>query len=116
MSTVYGIEKQSAGEIHVYSEIGKGSTFKVFFPRLAAGAEDAPGQIRPSKSPEGSETLLVVEDDSSLRSLVARVLRNCGYTVYAAEGGDAALAIARNPTLLIDPVTPAAVIPGLNGR
>jgi two-component system cell cycle sensor histidine kinase/response regulator CckA len=116
LSTVYGIVKQSGGEVHVYSEIGQGSTFKVFFPRVTAGAEERPADIKPKEVPQGSETLLVVEDDSSLRGLVERVLKNCGYTVYAADGGVEALAIARNPELLIDAVITDVVMPGMNGR
>lgn len=116
LSTVYGIVKQSGGEVHVYSEIGQGSTFKVFFPRVAAGAEEQQADPKPNEVPQGSETLLVVEDDSSLRGLVERVLKNCGYTVYAADGGPEALAIARNPELLIDAVITDVVMPGMNGR
>jgi PAS domain S-box-containing protein len=116
LSTVYGILKQSGGEVHVYSEIGQGSTFKVYFPRVTAGAEELPADIEPKEVPHGSETLLVVEDDTNLRGLVERVLKNCGYTVYAADGGPEALAIARNPELVIDAVITDVVMPGMNGR
>jgi len=116
LSTVYGIVKASGGEVHVYSEIGQGSTFKVFFPRVAAGVAEQPPAPAPKEVLQGSETLLVVEDDTSLRGLVERVLKNCGYTVYAADGGAEALAIARNPQLLIDAVITDVVMPGMNGR
>jgi two-component system cell cycle sensor histidine kinase/response regulator CckA len=116
LSTVYGIVKQSGGEVHVYSEIGQGSSFKVFFPRVAASVEEQQPVQAPKEVPLGTETLLVVEDDTSLRGLVERVLKNCGYTVYAADGGAEALAIARNPELSIDAVITDVVMPGMNGR
>jgi CheY-like chemotaxis protein len=116
LSTVYGIVKQSGGDIYVYSEIGQGSTFKVYFPRVTTSLQELSDIVEPQAIPRGSETLLVVEDDSSLRGLVARVLKNCGYTVYAAGGGAEALAIARNPALLIDAVITDVVMAGMNGR
>ena len=116
LSTVYGIIKASGGEIYVYSEIGQGSTFKVFFPRLGADDGDQQAAPPPRQVPRGTETLLVVEDDASLRGLVERVLKNYGYIVYAADSGLQAVAIARNPDLFIDAVITDVVMPGMNGR
>jgi two-component system cell cycle sensor histidine kinase/response regulator CckA len=116
LSTVYGIVKQSGGEIYVYSEVGQGSTFKVYFPRHASSEDEPVDEIKSKEVPRGSETVLLVEDDANLRGLVARVLTNCGYTVYVAAGGVEALAIAHNPLTLIDAVITDVVMPGMNGR
>jgi len=116
LATVYGIVKQSGGEIYVYSEIGQGSTFKIYFPRFTPPAEEHAREVKLKEVPKGSETVLVVEDDSNLRALVARVLKNCGYTVYVADGGVEALAIACDPARIIDAVITDVVMPGMNGR
>jgi two-component system cell cycle sensor histidine kinase/response regulator CckA len=119
LSTVYGIVKQSGGEIYVYSEVGVGSTFKVYFPRFATAVEERQPEVKSSDVPEvpkGSEAVLVVEDDSNLRGLVARVLRHCGYTVYVASGGAEALAIAADREKCLDAVITDVVMPGMNGR
>jgi CheY-like chemotaxis protein len=117
LSTVYGIVKQSGGEIYVYSEPGEGSTFKVYFPRFTSGAEEQAEQIRPPQEFHGTETILLVEDDLNLRQLVARVLDGCGYTVLAASGGVEALAIAKDLGIVIDAVITDVVMPGgMNGR
>jgi signal transduction histidine kinase len=116
LSTVYGIVKQSGGEIYVYSEIGEGSTFKVYFPRFISSAEKRPNQVEPPQLCHGTETVLLVEDDANLRLLIARVLGACGYTVLAANGGVEALAIADNPAICIDAVITDVVMPGMNGR
>jgi PAS domain S-box-containing protein len=93
LSTVYGIVKQSGGHIWVYSEIGQGTTFKVYLPRI-----DAPADIMPRSPQEaakrGTETILVVEDADLLRALARRVLEGFGYTVLTAHGGQEALAMA----------------------
>ena len=115
LSTVYGIVNQSGGEITVCSEVGQGSTFKVFFPRFAATAESPSPEAKP-KDPGGIETVLVVEDDSNLRELVARVLKKSGYAVLVASGGVEAIAIAGDPLKLIDAVITDVVMPGMNGR
>ena len=116
LSTVYGIVKQSGGEIYVYSEVGQGSTFKVYFPRFVAKGEYRPPAQTSREIPRGSEAVLLVEDDSNLRELVARVLRDLGYTVYAAGGGVEALTIARDCETSIDAVITDVVMPGMNGR
>ena len=116
LSTVYGIVKQSGGEIYVYSEPGQGSTFKVYFPRFASDDQEPEEEVKSTEVPRGSETILLVEDDANLRGLVARVLSDCGYTVCVAAGGVEALAIAQNPLTLIDAVITDVVMPGMNGR
>ena len=116
LSTVYGIIKQSGGEIYVYSEIGAGTTFKVYFPRLAATAEERHDEVEHLQVPRGSETVLLVEDDAILRTLAVRLLTNYGYRVVAADGGSNALAIVSAGKTRIDGVISDVVMPGMNGR
>ena len=113
---MYGIVKQSGGEIYVYSEVEQGSTFKVYFPQFVETGEQRIHELTSKEVPRGSEAILLVEDDSNLRYLVARVLRGCGYTMYVASSGIEALAIAGDPTKLIDAVITDVVMPGMNGR
>ena len=117
LSTAYGIVKQSGGNIWVYSEPGQGTTFKVYLPREAAATAvdlpKAPVMPRPST---GTETVVVVEDEESLRTVAKRALEAAGYTVLVAAGGqEALLACARHKgeihLLLTD-----VVMPGMNGR
>lgn len=87
LSTVYGIINQSEGNIWVYSELGIGSTFKIYFPKIDKEAESFDREAYPIELPRGSETVLVVEDDEDVRHLVCRVLRQQGYTVSEARTG-----------------------------
>jgi two-component system cell cycle sensor histidine kinase/response regulator CckA len=116
LSTVYGIVQQSGGDICVCSNVGVGTTFKVYFPRLTPVADEERDDIKRNEVPRGSETLLLVEDDASLRTLAVRVLKNYGYAVLVASGGSEALAIASDPQNLIDAVISDVVMPGMNGR
>ena len=94
LSTVYGIVKQSGGNIWVYSEPGRGTTFKVYLPRVDEPAEKL-SRTGPARAPAGgTETVLVVEDEREVRDLVARVLRLGGYTVLEAADGEEALKAA----------------------
>ena len=112
LATVYGIVKQSGGHVWVYSEPGRGTTFKVYLPRVDTPADPLP-LPRPERSPAGgNETILVVEDDDAVRVLVATSLERAGYTVLAAaDGRDALPIIERQPgpihLLLTDVVLPA---------
>jgi PAS domain S-box-containing protein len=116
LSTVYGIVQQSGGEICVCSAVGMGTTFQVYFPRLIPSADEQPDDVKRRDVPRGSETVLLVEDDASLRSLAVRVLKNYGYEVLVASCGQEALAIASEPATLIDVVISDVVMPGMNGR
>jgi two-component system cell cycle sensor histidine kinase/response regulator CckA len=116
LATVFGIIKQSGGEICVYSEVDVGTTFKVYFPRLAPSAEEHAENAERNDVPRGSETILLVEDDPKLRVLAVRLLKKFGYEVLVAACGDEALAIAADPHTLIDAVVTDVVMPGMNGR
>jgi CheY-like chemotaxis protein len=95
LSTVYGIVKQSGGNIWVYSEPGKGTTFKIYLPRVEEEVDALPRRDEPSDLPKGNETILLVEDDSSVRDLAARFLRGQGYKILEATNGNEAIRIAR---------------------
>jgi two-component system, cell cycle sensor histidine kinase and response regulator CckA len=116
LSTVYGIVKQSGGEIRVESELGRGTLFKVYFPRVENAPEALERDVLVREVPRGSETLLLVEDDASLRTLAMRVLKKLGYEVLVADGGFEALSIASDPRTAIDAVVTDVIMPGMNGR
>jgi len=86
LATVYGMIKQAGGDIWVYSEPGRGTTFKLYFPRVKEAVSDTPSAD--SDSPHGSnETILVVEDEKAVRDLTVRMLQRLGYSVLIASGG-----------------------------
>ena len=90
LATVYGIVRQHGGHISLYSEIGRGTTFKVYLPRAQASAE--PERRRsPVEARGGTETILLVEDEAPVRDFVASALKRAGYQVLAAADGDEAL-------------------------
>ena len=91
LSTVYGIVKQSGGYIWVYSELGVGTTFKVYLPRVDAPVDATAIRLSPQTSYAGTETVLLVEDEDGVRALVRQVLTRHGYTVLEARHGSEAL-------------------------
>ena len=116
LSTVYGIVKQSDGYVWVYSEPGKGTTFKVYFPATAAPA-DAPRLSSPALiTLRGTETVLLAEDAGGVRSLVRGLLREHGYTVIDTPDGPAALAAAAAHNGAIDMLLSDMVMPRMSGR
>ena len=116
LATVYGIIKQSGGNIWVYSEPGRGTTFKVYLPRVDEGAA-AGVLVDPTPDPRrGHEIVLLVEDDDKVREVVSLALREAGYTVLEARGGAAALALAGSRTEPIHLVITDLVMPGMSGR
>jgi PAS domain S-box-containing protein len=118
LATVYGIVKQSGGYVWVYSEPGRGTSFKVYLPRIeetvGAGGRDAkPGA---QSMPRGSETILLVEDEKGVRELAREYLKTCGYNVVEAEDGHTALELAAMHAGSIDLLMTDVVMPGINGR
>lgn len=116
----YGIVKQNGGHISVYSELGRGSTFNIFLPRIgqpeAGKTKDTPGSSAALASVGHGETVLLVEDDEMIRELVVEVLKGAGYRVLSAEDGIAALDKARAEPGKIDLVITDIVMPRLGGR
>jgi PAS domain S-box-containing protein len=115
LSTVYGIVKQSGGYIWAYSEVGVGTTFKIYLPRVDAPAQTAARRPEPG-SLSGTETILVAEDDEPLRLLASAMLRKLGYTVLEAQDADMALAAAAAHPGAIHLLVTDVVMPGQSGR
>ncbi len=116
LATVHGIVKQSGGDVYVYSELGHGTTFKVYFPRLTKAAEVVMTTAEHrTVAPRGSETILLAEDDESLRALGARVLGALGYEVLVARTGAEALKIVAQHKGPIDLIATDVVMPEMNG-
>ncbi|MEK7268823.1 MAG: PAS domain S-box protein [Nitrospirota bacterium] len=116
LATVYGIVKQSGGNIWVYSEPGKGATFKIYLPRVEKEAEAmAPPPVRP-ETLRGSETILLVEDDAMVRTLARAVLQYNDYTVLEAKHGTEALRISQEHSGPIHLLLTDVVMPGMSGR
>jgi two-component system cell cycle sensor histidine kinase/response regulator CckA len=114
-STVYGIVVQSGGYIWVDSEPGKGTTFKICFPRVAVEDYAVAPPVRTTEPTRGSETILLVEDEQAVRTVATRVLTNQGYFVLAACNGEEALAIAEKANGAIDLVLTDVVMPDVGG-
>jgi PAS domain S-box-containing protein len=116
LSTVYGIVKQSGGYIWVYSELGNGSTFKVYLPRI----EDSVDEVAPLPvsldSQRGSETILLVEDEEAVRDLIQTVLNDQGYNVIPSRDTQHALQIAETFAHEIHLLLTDVVMPGMSGR
>jgi two-component system cell cycle sensor histidine kinase/response regulator CckA len=116
LSTVYGIVKQSGGYIWVYSEPGRGTTFKIYFPRVEQPAQMLSAEKRLRSMEQGRETILLVEDDPQLRDLTSSVLVQCGYKMLVASSPEEGLAIARDGTADIRLLITDVVMPRMNGR
>jgi two-component system cell cycle sensor histidine kinase/response regulator CckA len=116
LSTVYGIVKQSGGNIWVYSEPGKGTAFKIYLPRVDEPLEEA-GEVVVQKEIAGrGETILVVEDEEKVRQLTVQILRRQGYTVLEASQGNEASHICEQHKGPIHLMVMDVVMPGMNGR
>jgi two-component system, cell cycle sensor histidine kinase and response regulator CckA len=115
LSTVYGIVKQSGGYIWVYSELGHGTAFKVYLPRVDAPTERV-AAAREAATLAGTETILLAEDDPTLRPLAKGLLEKLGYTVLAAANAEQGLALGRAHPSAIHLLITDVVMPGGSGR
>jgi PAS domain S-box-containing protein len=116
LSTVYGIVKQSGGYIWVYSEVGKGSSFKVYLPRVEESVDDTASLPIQLDSQRGSETILLVEDEEAVRDLIQTVLNDQGYNVIPSRDTQHALQIAETFAHEIHMLLTDVVMPGMSGR
>jgi PAS domain S-box-containing protein len=116
LATVYGIVKQSGGDIWLYSEEGIGATFKIYLPSID---EPVPLPDQPEIGPvipTGNETILLVEDDSGVRELIQQVLRRLGYTLVAAQNGREALRVVAHHAEPIHLLITDVIMPGMTGK
>jgi PAS domain S-box-containing protein len=116
LSTVYGIVKQSGGNIWAYSELGHGTTFKVYLPRVEEGVKAYRPKVAPTVPPGGPETILLVEDEEAVRTIVSKILQNKGYTVLEAHHGHEALQICKDYEGPIHLMVTDVVMPHMSGR
>jgi CheY-like chemotaxis protein len=115
LSTVYGIVKQSGGYILAKSELGQGTTFHIYLPRVEDALEPVV-PARPTQTMGGSETVLLVEDEASVRQLVRETLEAGGYKLLEAEDGETALRVAAGHNGPIDILITDVVMPGISGQ
>jgi PAS domain S-box-containing protein len=116
LATIYGAIRQSNGHVEVYSEVGKGTTFKIYLPAESGAPESLTPTLGSRPVTGGNETILVVEDDERVRNIATQVLRDAGYRVLSASNGEAALAVASNDGEPIHLLLTDVVMPGMNGR
>jgi PAS domain S-box-containing protein len=116
LAMVYGTVKQSGGYIWVYSELGRGATFKIYLPRIRDEAETAQDSEAPARPVMGSETILLVEDEEAVRALAARSLEEQGYKVLESTSPEDAIEISRRYTEPIHLLLTDVVLPRISGR
>ena len=116
LSTVYGIVQQSGGHIWVYSEVGRGAIFKMYFPRLDDATAEAASSAKAPEIPRGNQLVLVVEDEPMLRRLMQSALEEYGYRVLLAEGPLEALSLLRGNEGKVDILITDVVMPKMDGR
>ncbi|MGA3016103.1 MAG: PAS domain S-box protein [Bryobacteraceae bacterium] len=116
LATVYGMIKQTGGDIWVYSEPGRGTTFKLYFPRVAESASDLAEGDACLANRAGGETILVVEDEKAVRELTVRMLQQLGYVILTASSGVEALEIGQTHQGTIHLLLTDVVMPAMSGR
>jgi signal transduction histidine kinase len=116
LATCFGIVKQSRGHIEVDSQLGLGTTFRVYFPEAQEAVEPVRGGVLAAEIAGGTETVLLVEDETIVRELAAATLRERGYTVLEADNGEAGLRMARQHKGRIDLVLTDVVMPVMGGK
>ena len=115
LATVFGIVQQSGGKIGVESELGRGSCFRIYFPRVLEHSADGPSPER-LRTPSGRESVLLVEDNEHLRGVMLRILADAGYRVTAAADAEGALGLGRANPDPFDILVTDVVMPGDSGR
>ncbi len=116
LSTVYAIVERWGGRVYAESAIGAGTTFYIYMPAVEAPTERIEAVRKVVSETTGSETILVVEDENTVRDVVSRILRHSGYTVLEACSGEEAFAMAKHYTGNIDILVSDMVMPGMSGR
>jgi len=116
LATVYGIVKQSGGHVRVDSEVGRGTTFEIYLPRVDAPTDVVIVSSVPTAIPSGTETILLAEDDTAVRALALETLELNGYTVLEAGHPDDALHMAAAHGGPIDLLLTDVIMPGMSGR
>jgi CheY-like chemotaxis protein len=116
LSTVYGIVKQSGGNLWVYSEPGHGTTFKVYLPQLTTAPETIEAKSAEPAMAMGSETILLVEDEDVVRGLAQKILEQSGYKVLAASRGEEAISLGMECAEEIHLLLTDVVMPGTSGK
>lgn len=115
LATVYAIVQQCHGHIEIESQLGRGTTVKIWFPRLETSSDAVPVEIE-DEAQQGTETILVVEDEDLVRDLTARILRSLGYNVLEATNGKEGLAIVEKLHGRVDLVLTDVIMPQMGGQ
>ncbi len=116
LSTVYGVVKQSGGNVWVYSEVGRGTTFKIYLPQANEVVDARKTEIVSTEVARGTETVLVAEDEEVVRKFVRSILEKSGYTVLEAHHGSEALRVALQHPGLIHLLLTDMVMPLMDGK
>jgi CheY-like chemotaxis protein len=115
LATVYGIVKQNNGDIQVYSEQDIGTTFKIYFPRTGESTPESPPKTE-VELPSGSETILLVEDDTGVRKLTYQILQELGYTLLEATNGEQAVQVSARYADPVHLLLTDVIMPDTNGK
>jgi two-component system, cell cycle sensor histidine kinase and response regulator CckA len=116
LATVYGVVKQSGGFVWVYSEVGKGTSFKIYLPRVDQPEDKGSVPLPFAEAPRGTETILLAEDEQDVREVAREFLESGGYTVIEAHNGAEALRLAVEHKAAIDLLVTDMVMPGMTGK
>jgi CheY-like chemotaxis protein len=116
LSTVYGIVKQSDGHIWVDSEVGRGTTFKIYLPCVEEALTNSESKAKSGELLYGKETILLVEDDELVRQMASDILKTVGYTILEAQHGGEALSICKQHQEPLDLILTDVVMPQMSGR